>query len=206
MTSPATLGPDYFDELYAGSADPWGFTTRWYETRKYAVSLALLPGQRYRDGFEPGCSIGVLSAQLARRCDRLLCWDGSAAAVRSAAARTAAMPNVEVQRRTIPADWPPGQFDLIVLSEILYYFGGRDLARVLGLTAGALRPGGTVLAVHWRHPVAEYPGTGDEVHQAMAGQPELARLVEHREPDFLAEVYIRADGEPESVAQARGLV
>jgi len=206
VTSPATLGPDYFDGLYASSADPWGFTTRWYETRKYALSLALLPGERYRCAFEPGCSIGVLSAQLARRCDHLLACDGSAAAARSAAARTAAMPNVEVQRRTIPDGWPPGQFDLIVLSEILYYFGGRDLARVLDLTGGALRPGGTVLAVHWRHPVAEYPRTGDDVHQAMAGQPRLARLVEHREPDFLAEVYIRADGEPESVAQVGGLV
>jgi hypothetical protein len=53
--------------------------------------------------------------------------------------------------------------------------------------------------------VADYPRTGDEVHQVLAGQAGLARLVEHREPDVLAEVYIRTDGEPLSVAQTGGL-
>ena len=206
MTSAVTLGTGYFDEMYAAAADPWGFTTRWYETRKYAISLAMLPAQRYGAAFEPGCSIGVFTAQLAARCDRVLACDGSAAAVRSAAGRTAGLPGVQVQRRVIPRDWPDGEFDLIVLSELLYYFGGDDLGQVLGRAAAALRPGGTLLAVHWRHPVAEYPRSGDEVHRALAAQAGLARLAEHREPDFLAEVYLRADGEPVSVAQAGGLV
>jgi len=200
-----TLGPEYFDQLYTTSADPWGFQARWYEARKYAISLALLPDERYRDAFEPGCSIGVLTERLAARCDRLLACDGSAAAVDQAAARAARRPNVRVQRRVIPAGWPPGEFDLIVLSELLYYFAGDDLAQVLDRATAALCPGGTLLAVHWRHPVADYPRTGDEVHQALAGQRGLARLVEHREPDFLAEVYLAADGEPLSVAQAGGL-
>lgn len=206
VTAPVTtLGMDYFDELYATSADPWGFTTRWYEARKYALSLALLPAKRYQNAFEPGCSIGVLTELLAPRCDRLLSWDGAAAAVRTAAARTAQLPQVQVQQAVIPGDWPPGKFDLIVFSEILYYFAGDDLARVLSLGVSALRPAGTLLAVHWRHPVAEYPRSGDEVHQALAGQAGLARLSELREPDFLAEVYIRGAGQPRSVAQASGL-
>jgi SAM-dependent methyltransferase len=200
-----TLGMDYFDKLYAASADPWGFQTRWYETRKYAVSLAMLPAERYGDAFEPGCSIGVLTQQLAPRCDRVLSCDGAAAAIRQATARTAALPNVRVRHGIIPGDWPPGQFDLIVFSEILYYFAGGDLAQVLDRAVAALRPGGTLLAVHWRHPVAEYPRSGDEVHQALAAQAGLARLVEHREPDFIAGVYIHTDGEPLSVAQASGL-
>ncbi len=201
----STLGVDYFDELYATSADPWGLATRWYEARKYALSLALLPAERYHDAFEPGCSIGVLTELLAPRCDRLLSYDGAAAAVREAAARTAQLPQVQVQRAVIPGDWPAGTFDLIVFSEILYYFAGDDLARVLSLGVSALRPGGTLLAVHWRHPVADYPRSGDEVHQALARQAGLGRLAEHREPDLLAEVYIRGDGQPLSVAQASGL-
>ena len=200
-----TLGTEYFDQMYATSADPWGFGTRWYEARKYAISLALLPAEHYGDAFEPGCSVGVLTEQLAPRCDRLLACDGSAVAVRQAAARTAWRPNVRVQRLVIPADWPAGDFDLIVLSELLYYFAGDDLPRVLDRATVTLRPGGTLLAVHWRHPVADYPRTGDEVHHVLAGQAGLARLVEHREADFLAEVYIRTDGEPLSVAQTGGL-
>ena len=48
MTIPVTLPPAYFDAMYQGAADPWGFQDRWYEQRKYAVSLALLPAVRYR--------------------------------------------------------------------------------------------------------------------------------------------------------------
>ena len=200
-----TLDPGYFDEMYAVSDDPWGFTSRWYEVRKSAISIALLPDRHYDSVFEPGCSIGVLTELLAPRSGQLLSCDLAAAAVRSAAARTASMPNVRVEQRTLPEHWPNGSFDLIVFSEFLYYFAGRDLDRVLDLATAALRPDGCLLAVHWRHPVTEYPRGGDEVHQVLASRAGLARLVDHREPDFLAEVYIRTDTTPVSVAQAGGL-
>jgi cyclopropane fatty-acyl-phospholipid synthase-like methyltransferase len=200
-----TLGPGYFEEMYAASDDPWGLATRWYEARKYAISVALLPQERYHDAFEPGCSIGTLSEMLAPRCDRLLSCDVAENAVRAAAIATASRRNVQVQRRHIPRDWPAGGFDLIVFSEFLYYFGGDDLNQVLDLAVAALRSNGSLLAVHWRHPVADYPRSGDEVHLALGRRPGLARLVKHTEPDFLAEVYIRTEGEPVSVAQAGGL-
>ena len=201
-----TLGAGYFDAMYDAAPDPWGFEDRWYERRKYAISLAQLPERRYRSAFEPGCSIGVLTKMLARRCDRLLSCDLAAAAVQAAARRTRDMPHVLVERREIPRQWPAGRFDLIVFSEILYYFGDRDLEQVLDYGVGALRPGGTLLAVHWRHPVADYPRSGDDVHRALAARPGLARLVSHQEPDFLAQIYSRTDGAPVSVARATGLV
>ena len=194
-----TLGPEYFEKLYAASDDPWGFTSRWYEERKYALSLAMLPRRRYAEAFEPGCSIGALTALLVPRCDRLLSWDISPEAVRQARKRP---PGAQVERAMIPDDWPPGSFDLIVFSEVLYYLGPEDLSRVLRLASGSLTPDGTLLAVHWRHPVADYPLTGDEVHAALAGTG-LSRLVEHREADFIAEVYV--NGAPVSVAAAEGL-
>jgi SAM-dependent methyltransferase len=200
-----TVGPEYFDGMYAASPDPWGFESRWYERRKYAVTMALLPSERYRDAFEPGCSIGVLTGLLAGRCDRLLSCDAAAAAAEAAARRNAARPNVRVEQRLLPGDWPAGRFDLIVFSELLYYFGADDLRDVLRLAAGALHPGGTLIAVHWRHPVAEYPRSGDEAHAAIGRQLGLAKLAAYADPDFLAEVYLRADGTPASVAQAGGL-
>jgi len=201
-----TVGPAYFDAMYAAAPDPWHLRTRWYEARKYAVSAAMLPRPRYRHGFEPGCSVGVLTGMLAPRCDRLLSCDRVPAAVEAAARHAAAFGNVTVQRRAIPEDWPPGRFDLIVLSEFLYYFAGADLDRVLDLAVAALVPGGTLLAVHWRHPVADYPRSGDEVHDVLGSRAGLGRLAHHAERDFLAQVYLRGEGEPVSVAQAEGLV
>jgi SAM-dependent methyltransferase len=201
-----TLGPGYFDAMYQAASDPWGFQERWYERRKYAISLALLPAERYHIAFEPGCSIGVFTDLLAPRCDELLSCDVAAAATRAAAERTRRRPQVRVEQRDLPGQWPAGRFDLIVFSELLYYFGDHDLGQLLTDAEAALQPGGTLLAVHWRHPVADYPRTGDDVHRAIAAQPGLARLAGLDDPDFLAEVYIRGDGAPVSVAQATGLV
>ncbi len=102
-----TLGPGYFDAMYTAAPDPWSLRTRWYEARKYAISTAMLPRQRYRDAFEPGCSVGVLTGMLAPRCDRLLSCDMAAAAVRAAAAHTARFANVTVEQRAIPVTGPP---------------------------------------------------------------------------------------------------
>ena len=200
-----TLDQAYFRDCYAASADPWGLAKRWYEARKYALSLALLPAERYGAAFEPGCSIGVLTTRLAPRCGRLLACDAVPEAVASARARTAGLPGVQVERRLIPQEWPPHSFDLIVFSELLYYFGDADLNQLLRLGIGTLRPGGHLLAVHWRHPAPDHPRTGDEVHEVLAGHAGLARLARYRDLDFTAEVYTHAGGDLRSVAQTGGI-
>ena len=73
----------HFDALYLRSSDPWQLASAWYERRKYAVTVAALPRERYRSGLEPGCSIGELTRLLAPRCDRLMAFDFADAAVRA---------------------------------------------------------------------------------------------------------------------------
>jgi SAM-dependent methyltransferase len=201
-----TINLGYFRECYAASPDPWGLSDRWYEARKYALSVALLPREHYGTAFEPGCSIGVLTSKLAPRCDALLSCDAIEGAVASARNRTASLPGVRVEHLLLPRDWPAGRFDLIVFSEFLYYFGDADFERVLSLAVGSLRPDGHLLAVHWRHPAPDHPRTGDAVHQALARDTALARLARYQDPDFIAEVFTRAGGDERSVAQASGLV
>ena len=43
MTTPVTMSAGYFDAMYQAAADPWGFEDRWYEQRKYAISMAAVP-------------------------------------------------------------------------------------------------------------------------------------------------------------------
>lgn len=201
-----TLDAGYFSQQYAASADPYRLAQRWYEDRKYALTLALLPKERYDTAFEPGCSIGVLTARLAARCARVLACDVISDAVTSARARTAGLAGVRVEQRAIPRQWPPGEFDLIVFSELLYYFGDADLDLVLRLGTDALRPDGHLLAVHWRHPAPDHPRSGDNAHRALARCTRLARLARYTDPDFTAEAFGRADGDLSSVAQAGGIV
>jgi LmbE family N-acetylglucosaminyl deacetylase/SAM-dependent methyltransferase len=200
---PVELGRDYFDAMYARDGDPWGFTSRWYEERKRAATLAALPAQRYGRVLELGCSIGVLTEQLAARSDDLLALDVSAAAVASARERLADQPQVSIEQADASGGLPEGPFDLVVLSEVGYYFDNSALLELLDRVSASLAPDGTVLACHWRHPVADYAQTGDAVQASVASRLGLTRLVRHEEADFLLEVF-SADGR--SVAARTGLL
>lgn len=180
--------PSYFERLYADADDPWQLSSSAYETRKYALTMAALPRPRYGRAFEPGCSIGVLTAQLAHRCDEVEAWDGARSAVEQARARTAAS-TVTVRQGRIPTEWPEGTFDLVVLSELLYYQDVDERRSTLQRTVQALDPGGHLVAVHWRHRFSEAPSNGDEVHAELLALTALIRMVEHREPDFLLDVW-----------------
>ena len=195
-----SLPARYFDHLYAGDPDPWGFRTRPYEERKRALTLAALPEARYGSIFEPGCSIGLLTSLLATRADVVVAMDVAASSI-DAAAR-AAPDNVSLLCGAVPADWPEGTFDLVVISEIGYYLDRRDCQQLADLAFGA---GTDVVAVHWRHPVEDYPLSGDEVHAILAEGAERGgarRLVAHVEDDLLLDVWSR-DGR--SVATRTGL-
>ena len=122
-SSAGSLGQDYFDDFYSEGNDRWGFETHWYEKRKRAVTLASLPRERFACAFEPGCAIGVLTVELAARCDQLLASDISEAPLEVARRRLAGRGGVTLRRLRVPQQWPSGRFDLIVLSEIGYYCG-----------------------------------------------------------------------------------
>ena len=204
--------PEHFRELYAASDDPWGFASRWYERRKYALTLASLPRPVVGRGLEVGCSIGVLTAALAERCEALLALDVEPRALELARARVP--PSVELRRCRVPHEWPEGTFDLVVLCEVAYYLDGDDLDLLLRRATAAVAPGGALVAVHWRHPVAEYPTSGDDVHAALAAVVRraggLVRTVSHVEDDVLLDVHERPgpDEDPAwlSVAARDGLV
>lgn len=183
-------GPEYFEDVYAASDDPWDLVSA-YEQRKYALTVASLPRPSYASGFEPGCSIGVLTELLAQRCDRLLATDGARAPLAEAARRA---PTAEVALASVPRDWPAGPFDLVVVSELLYYLPAEDRRRTLERIGDTLSTDGHLVAVHWRHPFEEAECDGDVVHAEVgrfATGARWSRIVEHVEPDFRLEVFER---------------
>lgn len=187
----ASLPGRYFDDVYAAHADPWDFAASSYEAAKYAATLAALPRARYRAALEVGCSIGVLTRRLGERCDRLLAVDVAEAALAQARARTADAPNVTVRRLRVPDEDPGGTYDLVVLSEVAYYWSRADLARALALVARRLEPGGQLLMVHWTPFVPDYPQTGDAVHEAALARPEFRRLHGERQEKYRLDVLER---------------
>ena len=204
QTPGASLDLAYFDEFYEAGPDPWGYETRWYEQRKRDVTLAALPRPRYRRALELGCSIGVLTQALAGRCDEILGVDVADAPLRRARERLSGRSDIAFSQYALPHEWPEGRFDLIVMSEVGYYWDAPDLDAAITQILASLTPDGVLVACHWRHPVADYPRTGDAVHAQLALAHGLVRTVHHLEEDFVLEIYRRPPGS--SVARETGLV
>jgi SAM-dependent methyltransferase len=200
-----TLQSDYFDHQYAEDDDPWKISVGWYEHRKRAMCLAMLPQPEYIRVFEPACGNGDLTLLLADRCDELVAWDIASAAVDTARLRLADVPHATVEIGAVPQEWPSGSFDLIVLSEFGYYLDKGDMDALVNRLEQCLLPGGTVLAAHWRHDAPGYPLTGDEVHQRLTESPHLGVLAAYLDEDVRIDVFVRTPPGPRSVATQAGI-
>jgi SAM-dependent methyltransferase len=197
-----SVATPYFDQLFADNDDPWAFRQRWYERRKRALTLALLTRPRYASIFEPGCANGELSAELAPRCDRLVCCDTAAAAVALARGRLLGHAHAQVQQSRLPEQWPGGRFELIVLSELCYYLDAGDLNRLIERALASLTDNGQLLACHWRPTIEGCPQTGEQVHALLHERLGMPRVASHHEDDFLLDVWSR---DATSVATLEGL-
>lgn len=178
--SKGSLPAAYFDAVYAASDDPWSFETSPYEAGKYQATLAALGGRRFDRALEVGCSIGVLTAMLAPWCRELLAVDVSEAALAGARARCAALQHVQFACVCVPDAFPPGRFDLVMTSEVAYYWSPADLARAAEAIEAGLVPGGLWLLVHWTPVVDDYPQTGDAVHDAIIERSAKSGALRHR--------------------------
>jgi len=167
MRRERSIGPDYFEALYRERSDPWDFETSAYEQAKYEDTLAALPAPRIGDALEVGCANGVLTRRLAARCGRLLAVDVSATALAAARRRCADQPHVRFGKRRLPQEAPDGPFDLILLSEVVYYWDEDDSARLAAWLPRAVRPGGHILLVHWLGET-DYPQSGDDAVTGLA--------------------------------------
>ena len=183
-----TWPADGFNELYEQSSDPWGYSSRWYEQRKYAITIASLPLRRYRRAFEPGCSVGVLSELLAPRVDAMISADFAAPALVHAKQRLARFPQIDVRLIAVPTEWPEGSFDLIVISEMATYLSDDDLNVLVERTVGSLDPEGALVLVHYR-PNTGTPHNAAEVHDRFRQHPQLGQFASHEEEAFLLDVF-----------------
>lgn len=175
---------DHFERLYRTRDDPWDYQTSPYEAAKYAATLAALTRDRYGCALEAGCSIGVLSALLAPRCDRLLSVDLAARAVERAAARLAGFPGARAARATLPRDWPRASPDLIVLSEFLYYLSAPDIDTLARCVARDAAAGAECVLVQYRGDTATQirPDAARERFCAVLSGLRPVRVIDHAAP------------------------
>ena len=192
MNSPRnTTSQEFFEEKYRRHGDPWEFASAPYEQERYHAICRSLCHRYYNVAFEPGCSIGVLTASLAPLCGQLYASDISPTAVRQASERLSAMPNVILSCGALPEAIPPTNFDLVVLSEIGYYFEPDALHELGRSLIGRIHPQGTLLAAHWLGQSEDHRLGGDAVHEILGSLDGLVLDHSERHTGYRLDRWIR---------------
>lgn len=156
-----------FEKFYRTDPDPWNFAGSDYECNRYQAIVEGLPRRRYTRAFEPGCSIGELTARLATLCDRVIATDIAPSAVALARKRCCELSHVDIGVGDLGGEIPVGPFDLIIFSEIGYYFSPQRLLGIGASLARRLCRGGDFVAAHWLGESADHVLHGDVVHDEL---------------------------------------
>jgi len=197
--------PD-FDALYAADPDPFHVRSSFYEQRKIGLILNCLTKPTYAAAWDPACGVGELAARVADRADRVLASDASAQAVHLTRRRCSSIRNVSVRQLPLPQRPPSSDhdpFDLIVVSEFVYYLPEQDRQSTLGLLHEVSAEGGELVAVHWRHHPQDAYVSGEQVQEeVVSGLEPLGwrHVVQHDDRDFIIDVLERP-GHPEITAR-----
>jgi SAM-dependent methyltransferase len=184
--------PAFFEDMYQGKSDPWGFENSEYERNRYRSILDALEGTLWKSALEPGCSVGVLTECLAPHCERLLALDFSQTAAKTARERCSRFPKVQVQCIGLGDLSSFSGLDLIVLSEIGYYFTESGWSDLTERMVDDLQPGSTILAAHWTGHSDDHQISGDRVHEILMSHPNMKLSRSERHEGFRLERLERA--------------
>jgi predicted TPR repeat methyltransferase len=148
-----TVPADHFESLYTKKTDPWDYKTSSFEAYKRSKTVGVLNGRAFNKGLELGCSIGVLTAELAAHCQSLIGVDGSQTACDLARTALKNYPNVRIIQARFPEDVRVlealGQLDLLILSEVLYFFSANDMQALASYVRTSLIAGGQCIVVNF---------------------------------------------------------
>jgi cyclopropane fatty-acyl-phospholipid synthase-like methyltransferase len=192
MTIPNASSPAFFEAKYRRNSDPWNFLKSPYECARYNAILNALRGRHYHRVLEPGCSIGALTVRLANICDKIEAFDFSATAVKKARKRCEGLSNVRIRCCSLSKEEDFGRFDLLLLSEIGYYFSPPDWRELTECCVASMNSGSTLLAAHWLGNSTDHQISGEEVHDILASNASLRLEHWERHEFFRVDRWIRS--------------
>jgi peptidoglycan/xylan/chitin deacetylase (PgdA/CDA1 family)/GT2 family glycosyltransferase/predicted TPR repeat methyltransferase len=159
---------DYWEAIFE-KPDPWDYLSI-YEQVKYDQTLSLIP-RNVEHALELACAEGIFSEKLSRHVGYLTATDISSRAIERAKKRCGHCSNAEFWELDFVSGALPGEQDLIVCSEVLYYM--RDIPQltlVCEKMAAALKPNGCILTAHARLRCDEPGRTGFDWNHPFGGE------------------------------------
>lgn len=185
------INADFFEKMYQKNSDPWGFATVPYELYRYQRICKVINHKRHNLIFEAGCSIGVLTEKLANLADFVEAIDISPTAISLAQARCNYLENVRVTCNSL-TDYPYiNSPDLIILSEIGYYFDSIEWKKILVQLIKNTPYSFYLLASHWLGTSSDHLLSGDEVHTIVCSMKDLHSVYSERHDNFRLDYWIK---------------
>lgn len=137
-----------FEALFQTDPDPWDYESSRFEAHKRKVLLNHI-GLRSRGRvLELACANGVTTQALMRCALRTTALDASATALSQAETRLKDADRLRLMHAKLPGGMPRELFDLIVVSEIVYYLRRDAYTRLAMEILSRIAPGGRVLVLH----------------------------------------------------------
>lgn len=183
-----------FEALYKLATDPWSVAHLWYERRKRSIMLASMPLERFHHALELGCGTGETTYLLASMCAQVTAVDVSptaAARCRQRVQRSGAS-NVDVQVLELPMAWPdcqPASFDLVLVSELAYYFSRDEFSCFAERCMDSLAPQGYWVMCHYKPDFHDRYASTDEIHDGINANRGLRRILAHDDEQFRLDVW-----------------
>lgn len=140
----------YFDWALRNDTTPFGEDGE-AEYEKYTRILHALDFKgHFKNVLDLGCGEGYLMRRLAGRAGRILGVDISPTVIRRAGRRLAPFDNVELRAADALTEEIEESFELVLCSELLYYFNIKQFGTIAGKIERWTRPGGYLLLAHSR--------------------------------------------------------
>lgn len=141
-----------FSPVYEGAShDAWNYTRNPYEKLRFDMVMDALMTIHAKKALEVGCAEGHLTRRLACHVEGLLACDIMAEAIDRAGAKCGDLKNVRFLRMDVRTDWPEEMFDLLVYSDVLYFFSRKEVKQVLQGSAQHVNVGGYLLFANEWH-------------------------------------------------------
>lgn len=164
---------EFFEEFYESQGpDAWSYERNAYNRRRFEFIVDSIPAGPVHRALEIGCAEGQMTRYLARRAASVVGVDFVGEAVRRARENCAGLANVAFFAQDVREGLPPGVFDAVICSDVLYYLSRREVSAVLRGVARALRAGGSLVASEYSLGTAKPPSRLEDVLRLCAASPD----------------------------------
>lgn len=153
-----------FERKFAADPDPWKTWSSSFEQMKRRNLRHMVGTGRHGRVLEVAAGNGSNTSMLASRALRLTATEGTASGAELTARAVSGVPRTTVLQLDLAMPFPGPRYDLIVISEVLYYLDARTLSVLANNVANTLQPGGALVLAHHTAFFDDAQRSGADIH------------------------------------------